>query len=271
MFTSRGCCFVLAVVLLPAMLLAAERRTSRARPKPVHQQVELFAGIKSGQLKVRMYPRDSREARIVIENKTRQPLSIQLPEAFAATPVLAQRPAGAAATTPQTGGMQAMGGGMGMGMGGMGMGGMGMGGMGMFNVPPEKVGKLHVACVCLEHGKAEPRPGATYELKPLEQQSSDPALKQVLKMLGRGKVDQRVAQAAAWHLANHLSWDALASKQIEHIGGPSEPYFTAEELRAAMELVNLATHLAADEKPTERQRSLGEQGSAEAADDPIKY
>ena len=43
-----------------------------------------------------------------------------------------------------------MGGGMG-GMGG-GMGGMG-GGMGMFNVPPEQVGQLKVATVCLEHGK----------------------------------------------------------------------------------------------------------------------
>ena len=65
--------------------------------------------------------------------------------------------------------MQGMGGGMGgMGgggmMGGMGGGGMGMGG-GMFNVAPEKVGKFKVPTVCLEHGKHDPTPRVTYEIR----------------------------------------------------------------------------------------------------------
>jgi hypothetical protein len=32
----------------------------------------------------------------------------------------------------------------------------------MFNVPAEKEGSFKVPCVCLEHGKAEPRSQMTY-------------------------------------------------------------------------------------------------------------
>ena len=51
---------------------------------------ELFAAIDSGQIEVKVYPRDSRQVRLVVTNKTTQPLSIAMPEAFAAVPVLAQ-------------------------------------------------------------------------------------------------------------------------------------------------------------------------------------
>ena len=62
---------------------------------------------------------------------------------------------------------------MGGGMGGMGGG---MGGGGMFNVPPEKVGQLRVATVCLEHGKGEPNEHIPYEIKPLEKVVNRPAV-----------------------------------------------------------------------------------------------
>ena len=49
-------------------------------------------------------------------------------------------------------------------------------------------------------------------------------------------MNQRVAQAAAWHLANGLSWEELANKQIEHLVGGSEPWFSPDEIRSAMQI-----------------------------------
>jgi hypothetical protein len=50
-----------------------------------------------------------------------------------------------------------------------------------------------------------------------------------------------VAQAAAWHIANGLSWERLAAETIDHIGGvPDEPFFTAAELAAARQLADVA-------------------------------
>ena len=44
----------------------------------------------------------------------------------------------------------------------------GCGGGGLFNVPAEKVGKIKVVTVCLEHGKIEPNSRVVYELRPIE-------------------------------------------------------------------------------------------------------
>ena len=91
---------------------------------------------------------------------------------------------------------------------------------------PEAVGKIKLAVVCLEHGKPDPAAHIPYEIRPVESFSKDPQVKELLTMLGQGNLDQRAAQAAAWHFANGLSWDELATKKIHHLGGrPDEPYF----------------------------------------------
>ncbi len=138
-----------------------------------------------------------------------------------------------------------MGGGMGGmmgGMGGMGGGGMGMGGMGgmggMFRVAPDKPGKFRITTICLEHGKTEPNSRVKYTLIPLESFNQDPAVSKVCELLGQGRIGQHTAQAAAWHLANGLSWDHLASKnrsESKYTG--NVPFFHASELNAAMQLV----------------------------------
>jgi hypothetical protein len=131
------------------------------------------------------------------------------------------------------GGMGGMGGGMG-GMGG-GMGGMGMGGMGgFFNVKPGKTGRIKVATVCLEHGKAEPNPRIAYKLVPLETVTTKPEVIEVCKLLATGKVPQSAAQAAAWHFTDNLTWDQLAAKLgVDHLIGPDEPYFSQVDILAA--------------------------------------
>jgi hypothetical protein len=51
-----------------------------------------------------------------------------------------------------------------------------------------------------------------------------------------------VAQAAAWHIANGLTWQQLAAEKIDHAGGdPDEPFFTPAELQAAFKVVEIVT------------------------------
>jgi hypothetical protein len=149
------------------------------------------------------------------------------------------------------GGPQATGGGLGgQGMNGMGGGGMGGGGGGAFSIPPQKTRVLRVTTVCLEHGKPEPSSRYPYKLSAVESFSSDPKLTLVLESLGRGELSQKVAQAAAWHLSNGLSWEQLAAEKIDHAGGvPDEPYFTPAELMAAHRLVEMVVQQAAARQP----------------------
>ena len=96
-------------------------------------------------------------------------------------------------------------------------------GGGHVNVPAEKVGKFKVPCVCLEHGKAEPRAAIPYRIMPIEEFTTNAAVCEVCTLLGYGKVNQRVAQASAWNLNNSMSWDTLAAKRIEHLGARASP------------------------------------------------
>lgn len=239
-------CGYLAVLAASASIAAAAEHRPRDEQAD-KEQVEMFAAIGAGQIEVQLIPRDSTQARVVIKNKTKRPLRVQLPEAFAASPVLAQAGVigggGSSVSAGSGGGAQSVGGGMG-GFGGPG--GVGAGN-GFFNVPAEKVGRLTVPLVCLEHGKKEPRPAIPYQIKPIDQFSSDPVLAELLIAFGRG-ADRRATQAAAWHLANHMSWRELSEKQIERLSGPNEPYFSSDEIRRAAELVSNA-RLAAAERP----------------------
>jgi len=255
---------VVAVMLTASVVSAADRSQGRtaAASQPSGQQVELFAAIEKGQVEVQLIPKDATLFNVRIKNNTDQPLSVKLPEAFAGVPILAQR--GGA------GGMGAMGGGGGRrggggggyggggmgGMGGMGggMGGMGggMGGMGgFFNVAPDKVGIFKVPVVCLEHGKPDPRPGMKYEIKPIDQATGKPEVHEVCKALGKGEVAPRVAQVAAWHMNNGMTWEQLAAKQIHRAPGMSEPYFAPAEIQAAMKLASAVA--SAIEKQKQKQ------------------
>jgi hypothetical protein len=153
---------VALVAALPLAALAASPAKTEKEPAKV---VELFDGIKAGDIEVKVIPKDAKEGSVLITNKTGKPLTIKVPEALAGVPVLAQGlglgGAGGGLNGGNQGGYgggggnQGFGGGMmgGMGgMGGMGMGGMGMGGMGMgggmggmgggfFSVPAEPIAK----------------------------------------------------------------------------------------------------------------------------------
>lgn len=225
---------VAVAALLPAALMAADRPAKKAGADA--KDVELFKALEDGTIGVRVVMKDSKEGRLEIKNKTDKPLNVKLPEAFATVPVLAQIGGGVGAAG-NTGGVQAGGG----GMGGMGMGGMGGG---MMYVAPERAVKAPFPAVCLEHGKADPRPSIPYEIKPIEQVSDKPEVAEVLRLLGKGQINQRAAQVATWHLNNNMSFPQLAAKRMKHANGSSEPYFNPLEIRAGMQVVAVATKLA---------------------------
>jgi hypothetical protein len=256
---TRLVCACAAVLLIPSLTLSAVPKAARkgAPQKEAAEQVELFAAMKSGDIDVQLIPRDETEVRLMIKNKTKKPLSVKLPEAFAGVPVLAQignnrssRSSNSSSNSNNAnqglgGGM--MGGGMMGGMGGMGggMGGMGGGG-GFFNVPAEKVGQMKIATVCLEHGKKIPNPKIPYEIKPIAEFNEKPEVRELLKLFSAGKLSQRAAQAAAWHFANDMTWEELAAKRIHHLNGTSEPYFSMQEIQLARQIA-MATEKAVKE------------------------
>lgn len=230
--------FMVVLMLLATTALAGERRGRPAKIgeyNPNAQTVEMFSAIAKGDIAVKLIPKDSTECRVMIENKTGKPLNVKLPDAFAGVPVLAQVGGGGVGGGTGSRSNSSANQGFGGGMGGMGMGGMG-GGMGMFSVPPEQVGQFKVPTVCLEHGKADPRPAIPYEIQPIESFTTKAGVRELCQMLGSNQVNQRAAQAAAWHLNNDMSWQELAAKTIRHANGMARPYFTREELQAAVQL-----------------------------------
>jgi len=123
----------------------------------------------------------------------------------------------------------------------------------MFNVPPEKVTKIKIVAVCLDHGKKDPNPRVPYQIVPIESYAKSPHVSELIRLMVHGEIDQHSAQAAAWHLQNGLTWEFLVQKiGAKHINGSVEPYFTAEELDRA---------LAATEIARERGDRLPEQSS----------
>ena len=237
------------LVVATLVAITVQAAAFAATPE-TRETVELFAAAKAKQIDLKFIPKDATQATVIIRNNTAQPLKIELPKAFVGMPVLAQQGGlgGGGGGNNSGGGQQSAGGGM--------MGGGGMGG-GFFNVGPEKVGKIKVTTVCLEHGKKDPNPRVPYEMKPATEFTQDPKVIEVLTMLGGQQISQETAQAAAWHLTDGLTWRQLAQKvKIKHLNGSVEMFFNAPQLRMAMQTVQL-THV--------HQAVSEQQAAAEAA------
>ncbi len=261
-FLVASCC----LLVLP-LLMGAKPAKKTSRLFKDAESVEMFSAIENGDIEVKLIPKDATLSTIIFKNKTKKPLRIELPAAFAGVPVLAQGGGfddgfggggGNGGGQGQGGQQQALGGGLGGGGGGLGGGGGGLGGGGgVFNVAAERVQKVKVKTVCLEHGKKDPNPRVAYEIKAIDSFTKDKQVHEVLNMLGRGEVDQVSAQAAAWHLTDGLTAQQLASKvKVKHLNGSVEMYFSPAQVRQASKIVEVAKHRA--EKRSEDTKSSGE-------------
>lgn len=239
--------FAICALMLTGAIVVSAASAREPRPRSLAAPAEthgLLQAEEAGLVTVKYIPNDSRSAQIVVTNRSERPLTLRLPEVFAGVPVLAQMGgngggqagfgAGGIGAAPQTTG--------GAGPQNQGMNIGGQQGGGMFSLPPEKTRVVKVTTVCLEHGKPEPSPIRPYKLVELESYSDDPRLEQLMQSIGKGEVSQKVAQAAAWHIANGLTWQQLAAEKIDHAGGdPDEPFFTPAELQAAFKVVEIVT------------------------------
>ncbi len=224
---------VLALSFLGVAPAVAEEAPSSAAPED--EAVDLFDAIEAGQVEARFIPRDERQARLFVKNVSDQPINVRLPDAFAGVPVL------------QQGGFGGGGGGFGGGGGGggsQGVGGGGGGGRNNFNIAPEEVAEAKLTTVCLEYGKPEPRANMPYEIRPIEEFTTAPGVRELVKGLGYGEIDQRVAQAAAWHLNNGMEFERMAALRTRHANGLQSRYFSRQELQAAYAVVQRALELA---------------------------
>ncbi|MBN2293064.1 MAG: hypothetical protein JXM70_11600 [Pirellulales bacterium] len=242
--------------------------------------VDFFPAIEKGQIRVRLIPRNARQARLMIDNQTEQPLNVRFPAAFAAVPVLAQwknwQQGGPGIVGPnnqlgqgnnQPGQMQQIGGpfqGPGNPVGNNGPlmnignpnaqplrpGGPMFGPV--FNIAPENIGHMKLDTVCLDHGKPNPRPKAKYEIRPVEQVCQKSAVVELLRMMSDPKVDRQAAQAAAWHLNNGKTWKQLADMKKNKLL-PVDPFFTKQELAEAQLLVDDANNAVAKKAEREKQ------------------
>ena len=228
----------LSILALPSIALA-EREA-----EPAAIQAGLFEAMDAGQVEVKIIPQNATKANVLIRNLTDKPVELRLPKAFASVPVLAQG---------MMGGMGGMGGG---GMGGMGGGGMGGMGMGLQRIAPEKMQKLTVKMVCLEHGKKDPNPRMAYKMVPIEQFTDKADVRVLCEALGYGQVTQNTAQAAAWHMMDGLSWQQLAAKnrvESKYLGNIR--WFSPFEIHTAMAVVKEADRLAKERARTNGKTS----------------
>lgn len=222
--------------------------------------LDLFDAMDAGQVNVRFVAADEAHANVLIRNLTDLPLVIQLPDAIAAVPILAQLGQGLGQGFGQGpgqgfgqgfgqgngqngggggGGNQTVGGNLGQGQG-MGQG-MGQG-LGFMRIPPQKQLKLVASTVCLEHGKDEPNPRVPYRITRLSDYSNDPLLAKLCREVGSTGLSQNTAQAIAWHVANSMSWDKLAkvnSMESRYLGHVR--YFRDSELEQAKKWIESAT------------------------------
>jgi hypothetical protein len=250
----RSLQLAIASALVGSSLAALAPRAFAASDAPAaadSKEVELFSAMRDGTVEAKIIVKNDHEARVFITNNTKQPLSIKLPEAFAAVPALAQRAGGGGGSGRSTGGSGG-GGGQQQSTGG-GLGGGGGGGGGQFSVPPEKTERIDAEVVCLDHGLVEPSSSKPYKLMPADEHLDRPEVIELLKALGRGELQHGAAQAAAWHLNNDLTWDELAAKRQgtkRNLNRP--PYFTSEEMKLAVAYAGAATSRAQNVSPEER-------------------
>jgi hypothetical protein len=278
-------CALGLVVSFGSILSLSAKESSSAPAEPA--VVELFEGMDSGKVEAIVIPRDSKKITLQLKNKSDQPLTIRLPEAFAAVPVQAQVGGGglfggggfgrggggigfgqgAGNQAGGQGGTQGLGasggqnGGNGNGGGKRNRGGGPFGGGAVFNVPAGKVIKVKLTSVCLEFGKPEPHAHNEYVVKPIETLCDKGEVVSILRSLGDGEISQEVAQLAAWNVANGTSFEQIAALKSKL--GLQTPIYSQNSIAAAAELVN-AVSAEVKAEASEASASASDSASASA-------
>jgi len=121
-------------------------------------------------------------------------------------------------------------------------------------VPAGKTIQFQLRTVCLNYGQPEPGPALPYHLTSVERFTSDPVLAELLECYGP-RIDQQVMQAAAWHVANGLTWEQVAQLPNRRLVGTSAKLFAPREVQAARTWLQSIEQRAANRPATLTPRS----------------
>lgn len=219
--------------------------------EPSNEVANLFDAIDAGDIEVKFIAKSDKRGRILIENKTDEPLEVFLPNAFVGVPLAQQFGGGGGGGRGGGGGGggggQSVGGGGGGGGLGGGGGGRGGGGGGQFSIPPAETTKIDVPLLCLDHGLKIPSSSKPYKLVRAEEHlASHPEVVQLLAAYGRGELQRGAAQAAVWHTNSEVSWQELAAKLTGTVRSTvRSAYFSQNEIQTALAYVGEAARRAA--------------------------
>ena len=252
-------CLILTVA---TSLSAAKKERTRKRSgvirtlkyDPAAETVKLFDGLEDHRLQARVVPKNEFAANVYLTNTTSKPLTVVLPKAVVAVHVLKQfgdLPSGdifsdSSGNQQQSGNSQSVGGQFQNSTNFSSQGNNSNllnnngNGNGFFSIPPEKTVVTQLHTVCLDHGKNSPSPRMKYVLRKIEDYTSNQKLRKLLENYNPKKTDRNAMQAAAWHLANGISWRQLKSKKSRLLIGVTRRYFTSKQLKNAQTLVKTA-------------------------------
>lgn len=252
--TAAACC---AVSL--ALMGASRGAITKLTLNPEAPVVDLFDGMEQGQFDVRLVAQSPHEGRIFITNKTDKPLTVAVPKGLVGVHVLPQiglnpgnnpignQPGGLNNGQNGQNGLAQSVGGNAAPVGNNAFPGNNNfpNGLGFFSIPPEKTVQIALNSVCLNHGRRDPSAALKYQLVRAETVTTDPVLLQLLEEYSP-RTNRDVQQAAAWHLANGLTWEQIAQLTDQKVPGNPTPLFTPRQIQGARELVEQVRKRAAD-------------------------
>jgi hypothetical protein len=219
--------------------------------RPTSRRVDLFTAMDAKQVDVEVFACNAHRANLLITNRTDEPLRVGVPAAMALAPAMGQmldrfdwdqlgldqreqpQQVGAGPEGPWQFDRQPE----------------------FFNpaelqnffcIPPEKVARIDLVGVCLDHGMPEPNPRVPFEVHPIDQATSRPEVAAAIAMHVCDRVNQTTAQLAVWHLQNGKTWDELADERVERALGSPRRY-SRRQIDAAKEFVEWLEQQAAEE------------------------
>jgi len=222
---------------LPACVVHGAETTPR--------QVGLFAGIAAGQLEVEAFAPNAKKVNVLVTNKTAEPLEVAVPAAVSVVPALAQfadgfdwddlRPktddapqrVGAGPQGPWQQPFQ---------RGQQQFNPFNVNMNALFNVPPERVVRVEMVGLCLDHGAPEPNARLPVVLMPIDQTLPSEEVPAIVRLFATERVERNVAQLAVWNLANGVSWESLAAERVKLSIG-TRPRYSDREIEQAKRLV----------------------------------
>lgn len=211
----------LALLAAPAVVASeagvAQHLSGAEKFNPQVETIRFFEGIRSGKLEVGVTAEGPNLCRFRITNKTAEPLNVIMPAAFAAVPVLAvnlqqQQPPEGGQLPPEGDQIPPPEDPQKLGVGCPYADGSEVN---TYSFVPNRTALLQLRSVCLEHDRPGPTPKHHYEVRPMDEVTGVKGVYEICAMMGRGEIDHHVAQLAAWHLNNQVTWQQIWS-QSQH-------------------------------------------------------